>query len=306
MPAGDVQCTMVFTERLTGKSMGWSEEHFHMTAGTLEAAANDLFTLARARTRLLGIGVELTGLKISDVTVWRDSRLQVPFTYRVVSGLPVYNPAFRTLAFWQADFAYASLLARLEGAGPPLYRRAHWISGNPDGAQDITTRDSRSTPAWNDAWDTYRELLVPPHGGAPKWGFRVKSRDPATTFETLIDAIEPASGALMFVNLPAAFAPGKWVVIRNVRGLTPRIAGTYLITGRALVGGITTITLDHVGTAGDGAPLDGEYTGTGLVRLLVPLTVGYKTVLIRRFGKKNVGGPSGRARGRRKTVVPAI
>ena len=306
MPVGDIQCSMVFTEKMTGKSLGWSEEHFHMTAADLATARDDLYSLARARVALLGVGVELIGLKATDVTVWRDSRLGVPFIPRVVGGLPVYNASFRTLDTWVADFAYSSLLVRLDSMSAPLYRRSHWISGNPDQAQDILARDPTGNAPWNRAWQVYRDLLTPPRGAAGLWGFRVKSRDPATTFETEIDDIDEQTGAFLFVNLPAAFAPGRYVVVRNVRGLTPRIAGTYLITTRGVAAGAQVITLDHVGTAAGGEAFEGEYTGTGLIRLLVPITVGYKSTTLRRFGRKNVGGPSDRARGKRKTRIPVI
>lgn len=306
MPAGDIRVSLTFKESLTGKDLGWSEEHYHVTAADLAVAKTDALVLATRRAYLLGIGVLLQSINVSDVTVWRDSDFAFPATPRDVDGLPVYNPSFRSKETWKADFAYSSLLTRLESLGSPLYRRSHWISGNPDEAQGILVRDPTGVAAWNTAWTAYRNLLAPPGGVGGKWGFRVKSRDPTTTFETPIDHITDDSGILAFNSLPAGFAEGRLVVVRNVRGLTPRIAGTYQIVTRAVVGGATLITLQNVGTAGGGSALTGAYTGTGYMRLLVPLTVAYATAQIKRFGVKKFGGPSDRARGRQRQRKPAV
>jgi len=304
MPAGDIQCSMVFKETVTGKDLGWVETHYHVTAAALDPAMTALIALANLRSRMLGVGVILQALKVSDATIWRDSLVRPGPPARTVGGSPVYNPRFTSKTTYVADFAYASCLARMESTGAPLYRRSMWLSGNPDEAQDIFRRDPTGDPIWNQAWIAYRDALAPVGGVGGQWGFRVKSRDQGETGETLISDIDETTGILAVAGAPALLANGQYVILRNVRGLTPRLAGQYQIVNRADSGGVALLTLDRVGTAGGGEAFAGTYTGTGYVRLLVRKTVPYRSAALVRFSKKARGGPLNRARGRLKT--PAL
>lgn len=309
MAVGDIQCTMIFKEFITGQSLGWSESHFHVTAANLDEARADLAALATLRVNLLGAGVLLQSLRVSDVSVWRDSRIGFSRPAVDTPEGPIYNRAFAVPGspghYYEADFGYASCLVRLETISAPLYRRSMWLSGNPDEAQRIGARTPAAFPAWNAAWGTFRDVLAPADGTG-KWGMRFRRRDQAAVEETNITDIDGGSGALTVAGLPGGFDPGMQVVVRNVRGLTPRVAGIYTIQDRAVTGALTTLTLEGVGPLGGGDPLEGEYTGTGYIRKLVWQTLRYRVADLRRWGKKARGGPTTRSHGVRKTRTSGV
>src|SRR3954469_3068602 len=92
--ATGVMATMKFRQNLDPQELTWVESHARVGAVSLDVALANLKTLADLRVQLLGAGVELLSLFVSDLEVWRDSRVDPgPVAFQSAAG-PVYNPAF--------------------------------------------------------------------------------------------------------------------------------------------------------------------------------------------------------------------
>lgn len=301
--ATGVMATMKFRQNLDPQELTWVESHARVGAVGLDVALTNLKTLANLRVQLLGAGVELLSLFVSDLEVWRDSRVDPgPVAFQSSAG-PVYNPAFGARLRKRpdaADFGYSSCLVRLESAGSPLYRRSMWLSGNPDDAQGTIVRTPMGVPAWALAWTNFRFALAAPGAAGRIWGFAVKDRDPATTFEARISHIDGATGEMKVRGLNGAMTVGTLVILRNVRGLSPSPRGEHRIVARTDAGGVATVLLDGIGTLGGGPVLTGRYTRTGYMRKVVWSAVPYASADLIRFGSRRRGDSVDRAKGKTK------
>lgn len=305
MAVGDMLVKLTFKEKVTGQDLGWSETHYHVESENIVKVKNDLIRLARKRVKLLGIGVILEGLFVSNVGIWRDSGVDFFDPPRDTPFGPVYNEAFAANPPRMADFAHLAPLVRLQSGDPWMHRRAHWLSGAPDDAQVINERTPVWLAQWNTAWLIYSQELAPDDGDG-LWGFRVKSRVQAEVFEAKINTIDPTTGVLGVRGAAPGLAVGKQVVIRNVRGFTPRIAGIYRIKARTDAGGVAAITLYRVGTAGGGLPLNGTYGKSGAIRLLKWAPASYVKAALQRIGNKRRAGPLAPHKSRKKAPTPVI
>lgn len=316
MAIGDVACRMTFKELTSGQEAGWTETHYYQRSEDLDLAAAALHALAEKRVMLLGAGVVLEEQFVSNRGIWRDSALAEDLIPEMTNEGPIYNKEFNTgvapPVYLRADYAYTQLLTRIESRGSPLYRRAMWLPGCPDVAQVIDRRSPVFNATWNRAWVAFQRELLGPVPANPNWGFRVKAREPAATFESRIMAIDPNTGVLTVRGfnteavVPAALAVGEEVIVRNVRGFNPKPAGAYIITARNDVGLTAQITLRRVGTAGLGQPLNGTYKGGGWIRLLVWATANYASCEPVRFGSRRVGGPVAPVKAKRKPRTAVV
>lgn len=160
-----VRMQMFFTMSGPGsRSAGWSETHYSFTAATLPNALNNLIDLAGARAFLLGAGVTLRYLRVSDDDIFRDSRAVNGLSPNIGPDGAWYNPAFR---LQPSDFGYAAAFCRLRG-NSDFYARSLYLSGLPDVSQDIL-HPTPTGAAWTLAFDNYRRTLL---GG--RYGFKVQ------------------------------------------------------------------------------------------------------------------------------------
>lgn len=167
--------TLLFQQGNTG----WSELYWRYGDPSLDfslARANDL---ALVRAGMLCKSAEITAIRVSDETVYRDSLITVNTT-----GLYTGNPG------WPDGDPYIYYLVRLEAG--KLYRKPIHIRGLPRAVQTIPFLESGIADAWNVGY-TYWSAVVLDAGLG--WKMRHVSREadgdfaaPLQTIATINDA----------------------------------------------------------------------------------------------------------------------
>lgn len=278
-----IRMQMLFTMTGAGsRAVGWTEQHYSFSANTLPGALVQLVALANVRINMLGAGVTLRYLRVSDDAVFRDVRSQPGIVPNVGAHGPYY---LGTFANSPSDFGYAAVLMRCQGQSD-FYTRSLFISGTPDLSQDI----EHPTPvgaAWLTQSDIYRNTLL---NGA--YGFKVQNRD---------NAHQPIQITALAAGVFTTLAPHGLAVnsIVRIRGFRPTsgVAGLNNPNGVWRVGAIPSATT--FGLLGY-TQLAFVPTAFGNVRLVEYTVTKYTSVAIAGFTKKSRGRPFGLLVGRRR------
>jgi len=145
--------------------MGFSETHIcRPQIQNASDALAEARELAKLRARLLGQGMNIEYVRVSNTKVWRDSRI----------ANEVFSPLGSGGKFVaeQADFGYSVMLVRMESG--ELLRRPMYLGGAPDAFQDPGVSPYDISPQWLKDFKTWGLLLV------DKWGFLALKRNVVT------------------------------------------------------------------------------------------------------------------------------
>lgn len=264
------------------RSAGWSETHYSFTAATLAGALTNLQILAGVRSLLLGAGVTLRYMRVSDDDIFRDSRSQQGIMPNIGPDGPWYNPAFR---LQPADFAYAAGYSRLQG-NSDFYNRTLYLSGIPDVGQDIL-HPNPTGAAWLMFYDAFRTELL-----SGKYGFKVQ-------------LVGGAAAPVQISGLAAGVfttAGAHGLAINDsvkIRGFLPKtgVAGLNNPNGAWRVSAIPSATT--FGLLGY-TQLAFTPTRFGVLRKVVYVVTDYRRMSDVLFTKKSRGRPFGLLVGRRR------
>ena len=317
-----VKGTMFFSCMIGGRAFGWTESHYRVAGGDLQSELVNLQALAALRVRLLGGGVLMPYLRVSDDDVYRDSQvadgpLPVPITINIpalnlpgeiAAGQPlfIYNTALQdeaTANNGQAsdvlcDMPWSGVMVRMEAAAPYTQRRSLLIRGCPDYV--IQSRTQRPLVGrWTQALTRYTNLLI-----SGKWGFSGVAV--AAPFNVLpLASINVAAAQPVFTVQGQPFPGNGRIRIRGTRLQTPgglnfNLNGVFPVTNvTAPVNGLFTFQ-----AAGLNMPfVGGNIINLGTVQLRGNTIVAYAKEVDRRWGERATGGPFDRPVGRRKKSV---
>lgn len=284
MPLLPIRCQIFFTQSLAnGRAYGWTETHYSITGQTLATALDHLRDLAIARSNLLGASVLIPYLRVSNDNVFRDSQVTggILPTGSNLKG-PYYNRAFALAA---ADFAYSVALFRITGDSD-FYRRSLYISGNPDGVQevDFIIPSGPLGPAWVNAFGIWRTVLM---GGA--WGFKVLLQGPGNP----IAQIDDLTAGVFTSHAAHGFAQNEMV---RVSRFTPTVGAAAANNPNGVwqvrvISGTTFALRGYTQVAFDPRRL-------GQVQARRYDVTPYKALVLRRWGSHKRGRPFDQSRGR--------
>jgi hypothetical protein len=329
----DILGQMFFTAPVGSREYGWSEGHYVVGSANLPAALDLMNTLAQARVGMLGGGVSLSYIRVSDRLVFRDSQIDNGLLqgFQIVAnpasieaaivamgsdnpawqlGRAIYNQSLtgeiRNIAQWsdlRCDFPYSGILLRMEGDSTYVARRSLILRGSPD----VTQRTDLDKPAagpWTNALLAYIALLT---NGS--YGFRALD---ATGANPVYIAQSPIVWTPTLdvppVQIPTityktiAGAPANWVVGSRVRIRGLRISDSA--GNKIVISGIYTVQSNVAGAVNFfGLGLQRQYTymiNPGSAQRQQFLVVPYTKVLSRRWASKRTGVPFDRPTGRRR------
>lgn len=249
----DILGQMFMNATVGTRQYGWSENHYVLGVSDLPTALNRMSSLAAQRVRLLGAGVSLPYIRVSDRLVFRDSQVaQIappPFMLNPAAvsiattiiaatqpptGWPANNGIYnnqmsgelqsvKELTELRCDFPYSGLLIRLEGGSTFTARRSLILRGNPDVSQH-TDIDRPNSGPFNTALNAYLAYLTSTAGGA-SFGFRVlNAGTPTTTYvATAVTWTQQMAlnglwqPAITFTSVQQPPAPTNWPVGTRVR-----------------------------------------------------------------------------------------
>jgi hypothetical protein len=277
---GPIRMNMFFSQNVQGgRSNGWSETHYSASATTLSASLTNLILLAQARVQMLGAGVQLTYMRVSDDAVFRDVQPgQGLFALEGPKG-PYYNSAFSAI---NSDFSDKVAVIRCVG-NQDFYNRSLYLSGNPDSSQEISF-DFPALPAWNTAYDAWKVVML--NG---RFGFKVLDQSGANPRTQVINLV----AGVFTTALPHGLLPNEAVRISAFRPSGPPLpAGNP--NGRWYVSVINANSFSLLGyNQGGFSP-----TRMGVVRAFRYVVTPYTRVFFRYFGLHKRGRPFGQPRGR--------
>jgi hypothetical protein len=338
----DVLGRMNFVSFVGQRIYGWSETHYILGQPNLPAALRRLVPLATARQQLLGAGVVLTDLFVSDPLVNRDSQVQemplpgfairqnavtVSTSIYIVSGgtsgspsmsgpdmsARIYNPSMTgeivstsEIEGLRCDFPYSSFGVRLETGSPYQSRRNLALRGNPDIVQDTIT-DAPTVGPWTVALLGYMLQLV----DGRSFGMRVNDPNIVSYSVRSVSWVQTDSlwiPTLHFATAegaPADWTPGQQVRLRGIR-LSTAAGDKIILSGLyrvlANVGGAVQFMAMAMGTE-YGIVIQGG-SGRRVGQLVLP----YVNWRGRTWQFKGTGRPASpaRARPRKRRGQPAI
>jgi hypothetical protein len=281
-----IRMQMLFNMTGAGsRSIGWSETHYSFSANTLTGALVQLVALARQRVNMLGAGVTLRYLRVSDDAVFRDIQSQPGLPPNVGNHGPYY---LGTFANSPSDFGYAAVLVRCQGQ-TDFYTRSLFISGTPDLNQDIE-HPTPTGAAWLQQFTEYSNILL---NGA--YGFKVQNRD---NFHQPIQITGLAAG-IFTTAANHGLNPNDTVRIRGFKP-TVGVPGLNNPNGLWRVGPVpSAVTFSLLGYT----QLAFTPTALGTVRKIEYTVTKYTRVFLSGFTKKSRGRPFGLAVGRRRRRV---
>ncbi len=281
--ANEMKVDFIFRDEFNQRGIGWSESLFGVGFADAGAAYDSAFLLAEKRCMMLGRLVVCTHIRVSNVDVIGDSIIRRG-PNPPPSGL--YNPLLvvppLTVADMGADFPWSALEVRMEATS--LYRRAYWLSGNPDNFQ----LDEDLVPIngdWNNAFLAWRAALIAPAG---RWCFKVRSKDSTAAPLKPIVGFNPLT--FTFTAPAHGLQPNDKVSFRN-GGIVPRLTGQYRVLAAPTVDTFTLQNFTQL-IALDGNPK---------IQKVVTIYAGITEVIKNYYGSKKRGGVSFAARGRQRT-----
>jgi hypothetical protein len=280
--AGPIRMQLFFNMTSAGsRAAGWSETYYSATAATLPGALANLQRLAAARVNLLGAGVTLRYMRVSDDSVFRDVR-SVPGILPLIGAHGPYY--LGTFANSPADFAYSCALVRCQGSSD-FYNRSLFLSGIPDLDQDIE-HPVPFTAAWLAQFLAFKSLLE-----SGPYGFKVQNRDGAHA-EIQITGL---AAGIFTTAANHGFNVNDQV---RIRGFLPRSGQNALGNPNGLWRVQATPALNTFALLGY-AQLTFVPTTLGRVRKVEYTVSPIITASLTEFTKRNRGRPFGLLRGRR-------
>jgi hypothetical protein len=260
---------------------GWSESlHLQAAVATLAAALPLAITLADFRRRMLGTGVSLYYIRVSDDLVKGDSQV-----YQVPSG----NTDNSVGHVGAHDIANASVLLRLVN-NDGLTRAPYYVRGQED--DNIIDGKFVGTAAFVNAAGNWRAQIVTNLLVSNFWG--IKKRDALIIPSQIIFVAQnTATGAVTVSTLlPNGFGVNQPITIKGMQG-PGQINGAHSV--QSIISATQfTIAFNRL----MGAP-----TRFGLVQQIGFTVVPINDVFIRRAGHRNAGRPFDSPRGRRSKRV---
>lgn len=196
------KCDMVFNQ---GR-YGWSESWYKtLSSGEYTQALNATSDLAKLRYKLLGDGVQIEELRVSDVLKTRDSLVSFPQGLFGFNGVLSGNP-------WDG------LLCRLDAG--PFHRRGLILRGIPDDWVSFKSVSQLFTdhPLLFSGWVAYRDHLV--NSG---WQLRViLTEDEAFVASTRTLTLSADLANVAIAAPPAGWKPGTKLRLRAFNTPDPR------------------------------------------------------------------------------------
>lgn len=259
---------------------GWSETYYAEDTN-ITSAAVDAGILAPLRAKLLGVGSELTTIRVSDETITGDS---------VVES----NPAVaRVLPTAISDTPWQTVLCSLQAGS--IYRRNLAVRGIPDLVYEpVTPTEKTNRDLWFQSLknDFFARLINAVAG----WRERVHLRS-ADNLSRKILQFTPGVGRYVLTLNSALTAPtvGDFLKITKIREF-PSLAGEFPILA------FTTVAPFTVDIAANN-PTTFVYRHKAECRLQI---IGYRQITTAnfvRFGSHRVGRPFGEQVGRRRRRV---
>lgn len=320
--------TMFFKSQVGSRQYGWTESYvLPSSAPSLPAAIPMLYDLAVRRAQMCGAGVDIPYLRVSDPDTKGDSQVVGgpvagfaydptlgtlnPITATNLTGLRLYNRQLFDAAGADAqlkrdvlsDMPYSAAIVRGEGGTTYTQRRTLWFRGNPDAAQDTAANFPLATgnPV-ADEWLKKLQLFLSP--GLTGWGFR--TRKAYTPPFVLVTGAGSVGGAPTFNAAYPALTQGKQFTVTGLKMVNIATGAIYKVpSGPYVVFANTGTLITAVGVAPD---LSGFIVQTpGKMKQLEQEAVVFNQFVLRRYAKKNTGGPFDRpiVRSRRKRVNAA-
>ncbi len=279
----DFKIDLLFQDRNRNRSVGWAEGLYLKNYATHQDARTEALTMAGKRVQMLGRGVILHAVRVSDIAIPGDSLVDLGLA-PAPNG--IYNQDFVAsiaggLEFTTADYPWAAMECRVEGTH--LYRRAYFLSGSPDELQkddDALIIDN----VWKSAFSRWVNHVKNPGN---RWSFKVRDKDSGTVPIKPVTAFAIDTGTFTCVN--HGYLVGDTVSFRN-GGFTPRLTGQFQIVSKTA----DTFTLSHL-------PAALERTGRPGVQQVQMILTQITSVQQNYYGQKKRGGVSGAVRGRRPT-----
>jgi hypothetical protein len=276
-----------FFEGIQGGS-GWTET-FYFVDADISTALTDARAYVRPRLNILTADFALTEVRVSDLSVLRDSLVQ---SYPLASAVGALAGAPPPGDWGAADTlqpAWNGLLIRLEGTS--LHRRSLILRGIPGGITDSGGHYT-PTPGWNTAFLAWKNFLL----RAPAFSLRLVQRG-LQIFPTAV-AIDPDARSLTLTLAglaPAGWIPGANVICTRFQGASP-VNGTWNISGVIpLVGPPATTT---VLLRPKLRKIYGTALNTGIWQVLTYPLQAITNVIPERGVKKATGRPFDLPRGR--------
>jgi hypothetical protein len=256
---------------------GWSESYV-INRNSPSDAIGPAGDLIIARRKILAWNVELTYLRLSDVSVFRDSR--------VITLPPGTSKAYQPELSGEP---WTVVLARLEGTD--LYRKNIYLRGVPDDVLVATAAGSSLSTQYDKDVKAFLAHLI-----KNQWGFMVRDRNPALQGQvTDVDGITAPGVLAVTTKVAHGLADGDKVIIRGVKG--PKAANgvhEVRVTG---AGGVTKFLMLGV----DDTRL---YVSGGVWRFYSSILKLPDSATIVRVAKRDTGRPFDSPHGRRLTRKP--
>lgn len=289
-----LRVTMFFDDGATG----WSEQHYDLTAQSLqEAVSRSIQFLLPARINLLAAGPWLKYVRASFDNVFRDSQVFFTNTPPIVGGGHTTPGQFGNNPNWlNVQSAVQWTTALLRGVGGDLYRSLFYISGVP--YLDPTDIGSpQMDPVLVQAFQQYRQTLI-----NNNYGFKVWQRDtntfpykPITQITANLDGTYnftvPAHG---FLPSPSVSQPVRAFLYGMKFQYTQRPAGRAYTGGTHIYQVVDAQTLKIFGWT---QPPNSTFV-SGNVQNQQVTVVKYADVLLERFTHRKRGRPFDSPRGR--------
>jgi len=265
----------------SGSSYGWTETYF-TTADNLDIVKARGILLRDQRSKLLGGRTRVSGMRVSDDDVFRDSLIDASQVVVGTSDDDGEGLAFKAPA---ADNPYSAVLLRCESG--PLYRKAIYLRGVPDAYIRFDTGfDPPKT--WLDRFELFKKVLI---GSAPPnipFQFKVRSHE-ADNPEKAISNMTFAAGVTTVTTAVAHGAlSGDAVLIRKVKN-----DGTK-VNGRRIVDKVSDTVFTLRNFAGDPGYLSG-----GVLRVERYILTDITSCQVVRQISRRTGRPFDSPRGRR-------
>jgi len=230
-----------------GKS-GWTETWYTSAAGHTQAAERWFAELSSPRIAMCGNNVKITALRVSDILIDRDSRLEGANLFAA------QNPP--------ADYPGLGVLVNIHST--PIYYRSQIFRGPPDD-WILTDESGRPYPSatWRMKFDAFRARLV-----GHSWAIRVCDRGDLTNPASQIKTVADTGLGLLTITTTAAhnLTPGARIKIKGATGASAVGVWTKTPRGEYQVQDSTSATAFQIAEA---VPPGYVYRGKGTVRKVI-------------------------------------
>lgn len=296
--AAQIGATLFFTDH--NQSAGWSETHYSVSGQDLPTVLKDAQDMAKARVMMLGAGISLDYIRVSDQQVRGDSLValgippsqQNPIAYNkaLIVEATVVGEGGRTVSP-TSDYSFTALLCRMEMG--VSQRKSLYLRGIPDSLDQDGGVITDSV--FLDAFNSWVDLMK-----SGKWGARVLNKDLTANPIFPITSVTNNAGPPQQVTITAAgsnFQTGQSVRISGIKyQAAPPAAASTPINGVWQVANPQAGSFQLSGYPGGTV----QYFYGGSVRARTYTVPAYSNVLQIRMVSRRAGRPFGLSKGRRK------